>query len=665
MAYANTIGILIAAKDEASAVIANAARNATAASAEATKTSAALSKVESSLTATGAAMTKSLTLPIVALAGVSAKMAYDFENKMELLHTNAGIAQSAIKGLSDQVLQMAAETGQAPDKLAEGLYHVASAGNGIWTAAQQMDILRVASEGANLGLANLDDTTYALTSAMASGVKGVSNASEMMAVLNATVGAGDMKMQDLNGALSTGILSTAATFGISIQSVGAALATLTDNGEHADEAATRLRMTLALMSSPSSQAAKQLQALGLTAEDAKNATGDMNKVFAQSGLTTTKLADDLRQPNGITVAIQDLKKHLEDAGLSASESDAMLSKAFGGGRTDAALLTMLQNTTRMDDKFKAINHDAGEMSNKLKDLDNSDPQKLRTAWASIQASFITIGTQVLPIAATALKDVAQGVSGVVTWFNGLDPVAKSVLGFLVATLAIGGPLLVGVGKFIGLVGDAKIALSFMGGVGSSAIGLITTGFGYVTETVLPGVMSAVTGLFSKIAAGGVMGGIATAGAIADIMLVYQAVQTVIGAINAMNAAAAAKQQLQQITNSNDAHFLDVAKNPIKYGAHAADLATQYLHKEGYPGYALGTNFAPGGLTMVGENGPELVNLPTGSKVSTAKQTQQMMAQGGDTHINITGNITIQSPEAATAFWDRIDKTQRLSRLGMA
>jgi len=642
MAYANTIGILIAAKDEASAVIANAARNATAASVEANKTSAALSKVESSLTATGAAMTKSLTLPIVAIAGVSAKMAYDFENKMELLHTNAGIAQSAIKGLSDQVLQMAGETGQAPDKLAEGLYHVASAGNGIWTTAQQMDILRVASEGANLGLANLDDTTYALTSAMASGVKGVSNASEMMAVLNATVGAGDMKMQDLNGALSTGILSTAATFGISIQSVGAALATLTDNGEHADEAATRLRMTLALMSSPSSQAAKQLKALGLTAEDAKNATSDMNKIFAQSGLSTTKLADDLRQPNGITMAIKDLKTHLEAAGLSASESDAMLSKAFGGGRTDAALLTMLQNTTRMDDKFKAINHDAGEMGAKLKDLDNSDPQKLRTAWASMQASFITIGTQVLPLAAVALKEVAKDVSGVVTWFNHLDPVSKSVLGFLVTTLAIGGPLLVGVGKFIGLIGDAKIALTFMGEVGSGAIGLITTGFGYVTGTVLPGVMSSVTGLFSKIAAGGVMGGIATAGAIADIMLVYQAVQTVIGAINAMNAAADAKKQLQQITSSQDAHFLEIAKNPIKYGAQATKLATQYLHNEGYPGYALGTNFAPGGLTMVGENGPELVNLPTGSKVTPTKQTQQMIGQGGGTHLTITGGMHIHN-----------------------
>lgn len=35
---------------------------------------------------------------------------------------------------------------------------------------------------------------------------------------------------------------------------------------------------------------------------------------------------------------------------------------------------------------------------------------------------------------------------------------------------------------------------------------------------------------------------------------------------------------------------------------------------GIPGFAGGTNFAPGGLALVGERGPELVNLPRGSQV---------------------------------------------------
>lgn len=43
-----------------------------------------------------------------------------------------------------------------------------------------------------------------------------------------------------------------------------------------------------------------------------------------------------------------------------------------------------------------------------------------------------------------------------------------------------------------------------------------------------------------------------------------------------------------------------------------------------PGYAGGTNYASGGLAIVGEKGPELVNLPRGSQVYTAGETRSMI-----------------------------------------
>lgn len=45
---------------------------------------------------------------------------------------------------------------------------------------------------------------------------------------------------------------------------------------------------------------------------------------------------------------------------------------------------------------------------------------------------------------------------------------------------------------------------------------------------------------------------------------------------------------------------------------------------GIPGFANGTNFAPGGLAMVGERGRELVNLPRGSQVISNGLTEAMM-----------------------------------------
>lgn len=45
------------------------------------------------------------------------------------------------------------------------------------------------------------------------------------------------------------------------------------------------------------------------------------------------------------------------------------------------------------------------------------------------------------------------------------------------------------------------------------------------------------------------------------------------------------------------------------------------------GFAEGTNFAPGGLSLVGERGPELVNLPRGSQVFNNRQSSNMMGGG--------------------------------------
>jgi len=58
-----------------------------------------------------------------------------------------------------------------------------------------------------------------------------------------------------------------------------------------------------------------------------------------------------------------------------------------------------------------------------------------------------------------------------------------------------------------------------------------------------------------------------------------------------------------------------------------------LWKSKVPEFASGTNFAPGGLSLVGERGPELVNLPRGSQVYSNLQSRNMM-----THITVDGVI---------------------------
>lgn len=57
------------------------------------------------------------------------------------------------------------------------------------------------------------------------------------------------------------------------------------------------------------------------------------------------------------------------------------------------------------------------------------------------------------------------------------------------------------------------------------------------------------------------------------------------------------------------------------------------------GFAEGTSFAPGGLSLVGERGPELVNLPKGAQVYNSRQTSSMLG-GGEVVFRIEGTTLV-------------------------
>ncbi|WP_249144511.1 hypothetical protein [Bradyrhizobium lablabi] len=95
-----------------------------------------------------------------------------------------------------------------------------------------------------------------------------------------------------------------------------------------------------------------------------------------------------------------------------------------------------------------------------------------------------------------------------------------------------------------------------------------------------------------------------------------------------------------------------------------------------PGFADGTDSAPGGLAWVGERGPELVNLPKGAQVIPNALARSI--QGGDTIQNtfmVAGDVTpgtIERLQAAVVAAHRkvdglarsVSSTQRLSATGV-
>lgn len=126
----------------------------------------------------------------------------------------------------------------------------------------------------------------------------------------------------------------------------------------------------------------------------------------------------------------------------------------------------------------------------------------------------------------------------------------------------------------------------------------------------------------------IMGGIVVTAALASLALVAAAIMSIRDAIRDVNNAAAASASHSRAQSSTLNTLKELSKNGTPAQKARANRALR-----GAGGFATGTDFAPGGATLVGERGPEMVSLPRGAKVHQADKTRKM--GGGNTTINIT------------------------------
>ena len=80
----------------------------------------------------------------------------------------------------------------------------------------------------------------------------------------------------------------------------------------------------------------------------------------------------------------------------------------------------------------------------------------------------------------------------------------------------------------------------------------------------------------------------------------------------------------------------------EYRSKTENLAKQ-IHKDGW-GFNQVVCIAKGGMTLVGENGPELVNMPGGARVTQAGPTQGFLSNLG----NMASSVMDASPFGAAA-----------------
>lgn len=304
----------------------------------------------------------------------SVKMAAKFDSSMALLHTQAGVAQDKMAGLKKGVLSLAGKVGQDPDSLAESLFHVESNFESMGISSKKaLSLVETAAKGATTGHADLVDVTNALTAAVASGIPGVENFDKAMGVLNATVGVGDMKMQDLANAFGSGMVATVKGFGLSITDVGAALAVFGDNNIRGALAGNQLRMSVMALAKPVSTSKDALEKLGLEQDT---------------------LAKDM-QKGGLKLALEDLVGRMHKAGISADQQGQIITEAFGR-KAGAGLNVLVSQMDRLESKYPALEEGANKFGDSWADTQKTFAFQMKALQGSFDALMISVGTKLIP-----------------------------------------------------------------------------------------------------------------------------------------------------------------------------------------------------------------------------------------------------------------------------
>lgn len=382
-----------------------------------------------SMSRVGSTLTRSVTLPLAASAAVTVKAAMDFDRAMTLIRTQAGASAKEVAYMRGEILKLAPSLGQTPTALANALFHIESGG---FHASKALDILRQSAKLASIGNADLETTTNAVVAIMRSAPKDVHTATQAIGLLNATVGAGNMRLQDLTAALSTGIVPAAKAAGLGFRDVGAALDVMTSRGVPAQDAATRLRMTISLLSAPTSTAAKAL---------------------ASVGINSTQLAEDMRKPDGLVRAVEDLKSHMHAAGLSAVQQNQLIAHAFGGGRSSSAILTLIQNVSDLQRHFQEIGQHSGaaQVAKEWKTTQHDLAFRWDQMKSDAEKAAIQIGSKLGPDLLHLGKEVADDAAKLASAFASLPPGLQHAI-------ITGGLLSAGVGPILQAVGAlAKVS----------------------------------------------------------------------------------------------------------------------------------------------------------------------------------------------------------------
>jgi hypothetical protein len=187
-------------------------------------------------------------------------------------------------------------------------------------------------------------------------------------------------------------------------------------------------------------------------------SGAASKTLDSVGISTDKLAHKLRD-GGLVSAIGYIKDGLQ--GWSKVDQAQIISHAFGGGRSGAGIMSLINNFDVLKMKEAQVTAGMSKFGADVAKQAATPQAKLKMLESTLATLGVEIGDHLLP----AVVNSAKGLENFLGWFDKLSPGVKKTTAevalFLVAlgpVLAIAGRLVMAYGLFVRLLGTIDVAL---------------------------------------------------------------------------------------------------------------------------------------------------------------------------------------------------------------
>lgn len=226
-----------------------------------------LSSFNKNASTLGGAMTRSLTLPLLGIGAASVALAAQFEQSMARVRGLTPLTFGEVAKAEEQILALSKKVPTAPADLADSLYYAGSAGLAFGDA---MDIVELSAKGAAIGMGDAADISKVLIFALNTFGGPAFDAANAMDALTVAIKEGTAEPDEMAIALGR-LLPIAKQVGLSFEEVVGQVASLTNIGVPTRVATTSLRALFTQLMAPTIRAKDNLEALGISSADLREA----------------------------------------------------------------------------------------------------------------------------------------------------------------------------------------------------------------------------------------------------------------------------------------------------------------------------------------------------------------------------------------------------------